>query len=81
MTHKYDKIIRHFVDAFTEMRAVGLADVVAKGGVGEILLAGCLGHELHASDKGADGISPEGQGERRRGPSARAPASRPHRDS
>ena len=61
MPHKYDKIIEHFSEAFSEMRRIGLADAVAKGGVGEILLAGCLNHELRASDKGADGVSPEGK--------------------
>ncbi len=53
--HKYDEIVRHLSAAFAEMRRIGLADVVAKGGVGEILLARNRGHELIVSDKGADG--------------------------
>jgi|GEM_PF-2440238 len=59
--HKYDNIVCHLASAFAAMRQVGLADVVAKGGVGEILLAHNRGHELIASDKGADGISPAGE--------------------
>ena len=55
MSHKYDEIVKHLTAAFAEMRRIGLADVVAKGGVGEILLAHNRGHELIASDKGADG--------------------------
>jgi hypothetical protein len=56
MPHKYDEIVRLFTAAFAEMRRIGLGEVLAKGGVGEILLAQRLGHELVATDKGADGV-------------------------
>ncbi|HTX21631.1 MAG TPA: hypothetical protein VMD27_07230 [Candidatus Aquilonibacter sp.] len=60
MSHKYDEIVKHLTAAFDEMRKIGLADVVAKGGVGEILLAHNRNHELIASDKGADGKDSDG---------------------
>ena len=61
MAHKYDNLAKHLADLFSEMRKIGLPDVVAKGGVGEILLANCLTHDLPAADKGADGVSQDGK--------------------
>jgi hypothetical protein len=54
MPHNYDTIVAHLAAAFQEIRRLGLADVLPKGGVGAILLAHCLGHELVPGDKGAD---------------------------
>ena len=54
MPHKYDTIVEHLAAAFLEIRRLGLADVLPKGGVGTILLAHRLGHELVPGDKGAD---------------------------
>lgn len=54
MPHKYDTIVAHLAAAFREIRRLGLADVLPKGGVGAILLAHRLGHELVPGDKGAD---------------------------
>jgi hypothetical protein len=56
MTHKYDSIVENLRKVFDEMAALGLLDVLAKGGVGEIILANHLGHDLVANDKGADGL-------------------------
>lgn len=55
MPHPYDEIFQHLQAAFSAIEAAGLRDSVAKGGVGEILLARYLGHTLCDSDKGADG--------------------------
>ena len=54
MPHKYNTIVAHLAAAFQEIRRLGLADVLPKGGVGAILLAHRLGHELVPGDKGAD---------------------------
>jgi hypothetical protein len=56
MPHKYDAIIENFAKIFDEMAKLELSDVLSKGGVGEILLAHHLNHELVPSDKGADGL-------------------------
>ena len=60
MAHKYDSIVGHLSAAFAEVRLAGLADVLPKGGVGAILLAHHLGHELVPGDKGADAIDLDG---------------------
>ena len=61
MPHPYQQIVDHFRAAFDAMSAAGLRDAVAKGGVGEILLAHHLGHTLATSDKGVDGVASNGQ--------------------
>lgn len=61
MAHPYDKIVEHLRAAFSEMQAANLRDAVAKGGVGEILLAHHLGQTLHNSDKGSDGVGADGK--------------------
>lgn len=61
MTHPYDKIVAHFNAAFREIEEANLRDALAKGGVGEILLAHRVGHTLHSSDKGSDGIGSDGK--------------------
>ncbi|WP_437766637.1 hypothetical protein WMF27_23480 [Sorangium sp. So ce281] len=61
MPHPYDKIVEHLRAAFAATVAVGLRDAMAKGGVGEILLAHHMGHLLAVSDKGADGVAPTGE--------------------
>ncbi len=43
MVHKYDKIASALATVFEELRAAGLDDVLAKGGVGTLLLAHRLG--------------------------------------
>lgn len=60
MTHKYDGIVENFKNIFDEMSKLHLLDVLAKGGVGEILLAHHLKHELVVNDKGADGLDING---------------------
>lgn len=60
MPHDYDAICNHLSAAFTEMERIGLRDVLAKGGVGEILLARNRNHKLAATDKGADGVDESG---------------------
>ncbi|WP_437954414.1 hypothetical protein WME76_22735 [Sorangium sp. So ce119] len=60
MPHKYDNIVQLLAAAFTAIREIGLREVLAKGGVGEILLAHKLGHEIIPTDKGADGIDASG---------------------
>lgn len=60
MTHKYDNIVENFRNIFDEMSNLKLLDVLAKGGVGEILLAHHLKHELVVNDKGADGVDIDG---------------------
>ena len=57
MSHPYDNIVGHLKAAFEEMEKLGIRDAVAKGGVGEILLAHYLGHQIADSDKGYDGIA------------------------
>jgi hypothetical protein len=54
MPHKYDTIVSHLRAAFEEIRRIGLADVLPKGGVGAVLLAHKMDHELIPGDKGAD---------------------------
>jgi hypothetical protein len=61
MAHKYDHIVALFAQAFNEIRKAGLADVLPKGGVGSILLAHHLQHELVPGDKGADAKDASGQ--------------------
>jgi hypothetical protein len=61
LAHKYDEIVRLFTAAFAEMRRIGLGEVLAKGGVGEILLAQKLSHDVVATDKGADGVDGAGK--------------------
>lgn len=58
--HKYDLIVRKLAQVFEEMRERGLGDVLAKGGVGALLLAHALDHELVPGDKGADAQDREG---------------------
>lgn len=56
--HAYDQIIYRIQALFEEIDAANLRDAVAKGGIGEILLAHRLRHRLAPSDKGYDGIDP-----------------------
>lgn len=56
MPHKYDFIVECFAKAFDEINRLDMVDIVAKGGVGEILLAHFLNHEIVPNDKGADGF-------------------------
>lgn len=60
MTHKYDNIVENFKNIFDEMSRLKLLDVLAKGGVGEIILAHHLKQELVVNDKGADGLDKRG---------------------
>ena len=54
--HKYDDIVHRIHELFEAIDAAKLRDSVAKGGIGEILLAHRLRHQLATSDKGCDGI-------------------------
>lgn len=56
--HKYEEIVHRIHDLFDAIDAAKLRDAVAKGGIGEILLAYRLRHQLAPSDKGCDGIAP-----------------------
>lgn len=58
VNHPYDEVVSHLSDAFAALDACGLGDVLAKGGVGTVLLAHRLGHELVEGDKGADARNP-----------------------
>lgn len=60
MPHKYDNVVRLLAATFTEIHEIGLREVFAKGGVGEILLAHKLSHEIVPTDKGADGVDSKG---------------------
>jgi hypothetical protein len=61
MAHKYDKIVKHLADALDAVAQAGLDDVLPKGGVGTILLAHRLDHELVPGDKGADAQDSSGK--------------------
>jgi len=58
VNHPYDEVVSHLSEAFAALDACGLGDVLAKGGVGTVLLAHRLGHELVEGDKGADARNP-----------------------
>jgi hypothetical protein len=61
MAHKYDTLVDLLRQAITELRHLGLGDSLAKGRVGEILLAHELGHTLVPGDKGPDGSDDAGK--------------------
>lgn len=52
--HPYDQVVSHLQAALAELDRIGVGDVLAKGGVGSVLLAHHLGHSLVPGDKGAD---------------------------
>lgn len=59
--HKYDDIVKHLHAALRELDRLGLGGSLAKGRIGEILLAHRLGHEIQLSGAGADGIGADGK--------------------
>lgn len=61
MAHPYDDLVSHLVNAIEALKKQGLGESLAKGRVGEILLAHFLGHLLKPGDKGADGVAPDGK--------------------
>lgn len=61
MPHAYDALVQHLVSAISELSRLGLGESLAKGRVGEILLAHHLGHTLVPGDKGADGVAINGK--------------------
>jgi len=61
MPHKYDALAEYLKKALAELDQLGLGPSLAKGRVGEILLAHHLGHTLQVTQQGADGIGPDGK--------------------
>ncbi|GAB3409602.1 hypothetical protein NX774_11225 [Massilia agilis] len=61
MPHPYDSLAEHLRNALDELQRLQLGASLSKGRVGEILLAHFLGHRLHVSNRGADGIGPDGR--------------------
>lgn len=61
MAHPYDELVDHLIKAVAALKAQGLGESLAKGRVGEILLAHHLGHLLKPGDKGADGLALDGK--------------------
>ncbi len=59
--HPYDSLVTHLKAALTGLRHLGLGESLAKGRVGEVVLAHHLGHTLKVRDKGADGIDSDGR--------------------
>ena len=57
--HPYDRVVVALRAAFEESQKCGLEDAKLSKGVGEILLAHDLGHELVRGDKGADAFDPK----------------------
>jgi len=61
MSHKYDRLAHAIEAVLTELPPTGLAPAaLQKGGLGAVLLARHLGHELCNCDKGADARGPNG---------------------
>jgi hypothetical protein len=56
MPHVYDQLVSLLQSASAEAQRLGLGPSLAKGRVGEVLLAHTLGHQLVLGDKGADGV-------------------------
>ncbi|MDX2192030.1 MAG: hypothetical protein NW201_01665 [Gemmatimonadales bacterium] len=54
MTSPYARAVQLIADLIDELNVIGLGDVLSKGGVGSILLAHRLGHQLVPGDKGPD---------------------------
>lgn len=56
MAHDYDTIVHHLKEALAELQRLKLGPSLAKGRVGEILLAHHLGHRVEVKQSGADGL-------------------------
>ena len=61
MSHTYDDLADHLSAALAEMIRLELGPSLAKGRVGEILLARHLGQRLSVGGGGADGVGDDGK--------------------
>jgi hypothetical protein len=50
----YSRVIKKLAEAHNELKKIGERDIFSKGGIGEIILAHHLKHNLWSKDKGPD---------------------------
>ncbi|MGR5382208.1 hypothetical protein [Vibrio harveyi] len=60
MSKEYEELVNHLSNALKCAKELGLGNGLAKGKIGEIMLANYLGHKLELGDKGADGVDNNG---------------------
>lgn len=57
----YSKVIEKLAEVHVELEKIGERDLFSKGGIGEIILANHLKHNLWESDKGPDAFDQKGR--------------------